>query len=329
MARACSIATCLVLAAVIVSALTPSHVRYEFSESHMGTRFGIILYSRDAKTAKRASTAAFECIGRLDAIMSDYRETSELTRVCLEAHKRWVEVSDDLFRALAESQRLAARTGGAFDITAGPVVRLWRHARRTGRMPERERLARALDLTGYEKLRLDEKTRSVRLDKPGMLLDLGGIAKGYAADRAIAVLKQHGIRRALVAAGGDIVVSDPPPGASGWVIANPAGGHFLMRNQAVSTSGDAEQYVEIDGARYSHIVDPGTGFGVTGPGSVTVVAPNGAAADSLATAVSVLGAERGLKLIDATKGAAAMVVQAAGGGPRITESSRWKRCRIK
>ncbi|HXG63505.1 MAG TPA: FAD:protein FMN transferase, partial [Blastocatellia bacterium] len=189
--------------------------RFEFEQAHMGTRFRLALYAPDAEAATRAAEAAFNRVARLDATMSDYKETSELSRLCREAAGRPVKVSEDLFRVLAASQHLAARTGGAFDITAGPVIRLWRRARRTGELPDPERLAQARELTGYQKVRLDEKRRTVQLEKSGMLLDLGGIAKGYAAQEAMAVLKQHGIRNALVAAGGDIVVSAPPPGARG------------------------------------------------------------------------------------------------------------------
>jgi FAD:protein FMN transferase len=277
----------------------PPLTRFEFSQIHMGTQFTILLYASDVESATYAANAAFECVEKLDAIMSDYRETSELRRLCREPGQ-WVKVSRDLFRVLAESQRLARRTGGAFDVTVGPLVQLWRRARRRGEMPDSRHLARAIELTGYEKLNLNEKTRCARLEKPGMLLDLGGIAKGYAADEAIAALKRHGIKSALVAGGGDIVVSRPPPGARGWLIAlaSPDSSgeapkdYFLLCDAAVSTSGDKEQYVEIGGIRYSHIVDPRTGLGVMGVGSVTVKALTGAAADSLATAASVLGPKR-------------------------------------
>ena len=151
----------------------------------MGTQVSIILYARNVSSATRASNAAFNRIGELDAIMSDYRATSELMTICRKSSGQWVKVSDDLFRILAKSQELARRTDGAFDVTVGPIVRLWRRARRTGEMPDPVSLARAVELTGYDKLHLDEKARSVRLDKPGMLLDLGGIAKGYAVDEAM------------------------------------------------------------------------------------------------------------------------------------------------
>jgi thiamine biosynthesis lipoprotein len=210
-------------------------------------------------------------------------------------------------------------------------VQLWRRARRTGELPAAQQLARARGLTGYRKLHLDGQARSVRLERIGMRLDLGGIAKGFAADEAIAVLKRHGINSALVAAGGDIAVSGPPPGAAGWLIAiappgsseRPPRQHLLLRAAAVSTSGDAEQYVEVSGVRYSHVVDPRTGLGVVGHSSVTVVAPDGTTSDALATAASVLGPGRGLKLIDSTEGAAALFIQATGQGSQSFESKRW------
>jgi FAD:protein FMN transferase len=314
----------------------PQLTRFEFSQIHMGTQFTILLYASDVESATRAANAAFKCVEKLDAIMSDYRETSELRRLSREPG-HWVKVSRDLFCVLAISQRLAKSTDGAFDVTVGPLAQLWRRARRRGELPDPQHLARAIESTGYDKLSLNEKTRSVRLDKPGMLLDLGGIAKGYAADEAIAVLKRLGIKSALVAAGGDIVVSRPPPGARGWLIgvSSPESAgeapkdHVLLSDGAVSTSGDNEQHVEIGGIRYSHIVDPRTGLGLTARGSVTVRAATGAAADSLATAASVLGPALALKLIDSTGGAAAIIIQATGEGFRAFQSRRWNAARRK
>jgi thiamine biosynthesis lipoprotein len=168
-----------------------------------------------------------------------------------------------------------------------------------------------------------------------MFLDLGGIAKGYAADEAIAVLKEHGLTRSMVAAGGDIAVGQPPPGKDGWVIAiaelesvdAPPSRYILLHDSAVSTSGDANQNVEIGGVRYSHIVDPRTGLALTCRSSVTVVAPDCTTSDALATTASVLGPQEGLRLVDSTNGAAAMFVQAEGEGIRSFETSRWRRIR--
>ena len=306
----------------------PALARFEFSELHMGTQFKIVLYCESSRAAILASNA-FARIAEIDAITSDYLETSELMSVCRTAAGRKITVSEDLFRALEKSQEMARRSGGAFDVTIGPVVRLWRHARRVGELPDRRRLARAMDLVGYRKLHLDRARRSVTLDRPGMLLDLGGIAKGYAVDEAMAVLKQKGVTRALIAAGGDILVSGAPPGSQGWVISiapvgcRPRAGDLCLRDRAVSTSGDAHQHVEIGGVRYSHIVDPTTGLGLTGRSSVTVVAPDCAMSDALATAASVLGPAKGSRLIESTPGAAALFIQATAENSTV-ETERWK-----
>lgn len=321
-------AVCLLLFCALCFAAASS--RFEFVEVHMGTQFKIILYAPNQRFAQRAAQKAFHRIAQLDATMSDYKETSELNQFCHKGAKNPVTISQDLFRVLAESQSLAARSGGAFDVTIGVVGRLWRRARRTNEMPDKARIAQALALTGYKKLHLDARTQTAWLEQEGMLLDLGGIAKGFAADEAMRVLKQQGIRSALIAAGGDIVVSDAPPQKRGWLIAiaplkaEQTGDSLCIRNAAVSTSGDAEQFVEIDGARYSHIVDPQTGIGLIGQSSVTVVARRGTDADGLATAASVLGARRGLKLIEATKGAAALMMKKSEGGFEMLESKRWQ-----
>lgn len=323
--------------------------RFEFSQTHMGTLFRIVLYAPDAETARSASSAAFRRIAELDDIMSDYKPTSELIELCARAGGPPVAVSEDLFRVLAAAQDLAERSDGAFDVTVGPVVRLWRRARRRHELPDSERLAKARGLVGYQNLRLDPTARTAQLTQEGMQLDLGGIGKGYAADAALAVLKRHGIQSALVAAGGDIAVSSAPPGQPGWRIAiaplephlgaergpeiqNPgplsatsqgAGSeienrksgieNLLLRDAAVSTSGDAAQHVEIAGIRYSHIIDPKTGLALTGRSSVTVVTRNCTASDGLATAVSVLGPERGLELIRTTPGAGVLFVKEVPG----------------
>jgi FAD:protein FMN transferase len=309
----------------------------------MGTLFRVVLYAPDATTAARASSAAFERIAELDGIMSDYNPRSELMQLCAHAGERPVKVSDDLFRVMAAAQDLSRRSDGAFDITVGPAVRLWRRARRRHELPDRERLARALELVGYQKLRLDPVARTAQLLKPGMLLDLGGIAKGDAADQALIVLKRWGIESALVAAAGDITVGAPPlrvpntnPGApteQGWKIAiapleaqantpdeskiensKPKTHYVFLHDCAISTSGDAEQHLDLAGLRYSHLVNPKTGMALTGRRSVTVVAPKGITADSLATGVSVLGRVRGLALVKATPGTAVLYVEASASG---------------
>jgi thiamine biosynthesis lipoprotein len=253
---------------------------FEAVEPHMGTLVRIQVYAADEAQAKAAFRAGFGRIAELDALLSDYRPDSEVNRLP-------ARIGPDLFRVLEAAQALAAETGGAFDVTVGRVTRLWREARRLGRPPDAAALRDALAHTGYRKLRLDPATRGIALDDPEIRLDLGGIAKGYAAGEALAAISAAGVRSALVAISGDLAFSDAPPGQRGWRI--DAGGRVLeLANAAVSTSGAAEQHL----GPYSHIVDPRTGMGLTDPIAVTVVARRGIDADAIATAASVLGAER-------------------------------------
>ena len=308
--RTISLLLVLLAGAKSADCVTPqvSLQRFEFQEIHMGTRVRMILYAQDEPTAARVSRAAMARIGRLDLVCSDYRNDSELTRFVEASGQGMVDVDPDLYQILALSQSWSQQTDGLFDVTMAPVVQLWRRARRTRELPDPARLAAARQLVGIRHLTLDAG-QSLRpragLARPGMRVDLGGIAKGYAAQEALAELARHGIPRALVAIGGDIAVGQPPPGENGWRIdVAPLAGtkgkpelQLSLREAAVSTSGDAEQAVVIDGVRYSHIVDPRTGIGLRGQRSVTVVASHGATADALATTLCILGAERAMKLV--------------------------------
>jgi thiamine biosynthesis lipoprotein len=281
----------------IAGATDVAATRFEYSAPRMGTLIRIVLYAPAEPAARAAAAAAFTRISDLNRILSDYDPESEVSRLSRHAPGTAVPVSAELFALLEESQRLAAESGGAFDITAGPIVRLWRHARQTDRLPAPAERAAALRAAGHAKLKLRAGDRTVTLLEAGMMLDFGGIAKGYAADAALAVLRQHGFSRAMVAAGGDLALGAPPPGATGWRIElAPFGGSLaaplvlVAADVAVSTSGDAEQYLEFDGVRYSHIVDPRTALGLTHPCAVTIIAGRGAQADGLATAGCVLAA---------------------------------------
>jgi thiamine biosynthesis lipoprotein len=313
-------------------AADPALERFVYTEGHMGTRFKIILYAPDKKTADEAVNAAFRRIAALDRRMSDYRDDSELVQLCAKAGGDPVEVSDDLFEVLSRAHELSKRCDGAFDVTVGPLTRLWRQSRKSGKLPDKDTLDKARALVGYEKMVLDEKKHTVQLLKPGMQLDLGGIAKGYAADAALKAMKDLGCPRALVAAGGDIAVNDPPPDAEGWKIGiapledpeSKPKKYLILHHAGVSTSGDAEQFVEIDGKRYSHIVDPKTGLGLVGRMSVTVVAPNGTTSDSMTKVVAVLGPEKGMKIIDDTKGVSAFMIRKSDRGDESFYSERFK-----
>lgn len=305
--------------------------RYESTQPQMGVPFKIILYAPDSATANHAFEAAFSRIAGLNRVLSDYDPHSELSRLSRSAPAaQGVRVSDDLWTVLARSQALAERSAGAFDITVGPYVRLWRRARRSKEMPTSERLAEARAAVGYEHLKLDGQAHTAQLLKPGMRLDLGGIGMGYAVDETLKLLRSRGLSRALVDASGDIGMGDPPPGKQGWTITvmplsfegTPAK-QILLSNAAVTTAGDAFQHVVIDGQRYSHIVDPRTGLGMTDRVGVAVIARDCITADSLDTAVSVMGPAAGLALIEETPGAAALVIRPTEGAPEILESRRF------
>lgn len=314
----------------------PALTRFTFTEPHMGTTFRIVLFAKNELTAKKAAAAAFTRIAELNRIMSDYQDDSELMKLCKESKGRRTEVSVDLFKVLEQAEEVSRLSDGAFDVSIGPVVRLWRKARRTHEMPDAAAIKKALELVDYRKIRLDSKGRTVQLLLIGMMLDLGGIAKGYAADAALEVLRHDGITRALVAAGGDIAVGEPPPDAPGWKIgiapledSKDPSEFISLKNAAVSTSGDLHQYVEITGKRYSHIIDPKTGSGLTGRRSVTIIAANCTTTDAWATAICVVGAERGLKMIEAQKGMAGLLIFETAKGIQTTMSKnyvnyRWK-----
>jgi thiamine biosynthesis lipoprotein len=321
---------CASVALALFAAAAPLD-RHEFTEPHMGTTFRIVLYAPDDGTARAEAAKAFARIGELDAALSDYRPTSELSRVTREAVGRPVRVSDDLLGVLIPAQVLARRSDGAFDITVGALTRLWRRARREIELPSAQDLAAARAVTGFRLLHVDEQAHSVRVDREGMQLDAGGIAKGFAADQALRVLTREGFPRAMVAAGGDIALGDPPPGRRGWEVAlagldsdgTAPSSPRILQHAGVSTSGDAEQWVEIGGVRYSHIIDPHSGWPLRGRSSVSVVATDATTSDMLATAIDVLGPDRGRRLVDGWPGAAALIGTREGGADRWVRSKRW------
>lgn len=308
--------------------------RFESTQAQMGVPFKIVLYAADQTAANAAFEAAFAHVAALNRILSDYDPQSELSRLSQSAPTpRPVEVSLPLWTVLERSQTLAEQTGGTFDITVGPMVRLWRRARRSKEMPSPERLEEARAAVGYKNLRLDREHRTVQLLKPGMRLDLGGIAMGYAVDETLKLLRERGLSRALVDASGDIAVGDPPPGKPGWTIGvmplsleGTPSRTVLLANAAVTTAGDANQHVVLKDVRYSHIVDPRTGLGLTDQVGVAVIARDCLTADSLDTAASVLGPEAGMRLIEATPGAGGFIVRPrADGEPEVWESAGFKK----
>ena len=299
----------LLVATILLSATTaaePTLERYQSTQRVMGVDFRIVLYAPRKELARRGFEAAFTRIKQLNDIFSDYDSASELSRLGQSApHVSPVLVSEDMWTVLVHAAQLSQRTEGAFDITVGPLTKLWRRARRRDALPDMARINDVRERVGYQFMHLDRDARAVRLERAGMRLDAGALAKGYAADAALAELRKLGMPRASVDGGGDLALGQAPPGRCGWKIgiASMARGttpqRFLrLSDVGIATSGDLWQFIEVDGVRYSHILDPRTGWGITRRTSVTIVARDCMCADALASALSVLGSQDGTKLLE-------------------------------
>ncbi|MGC4002904.1 MAG: FAD:protein FMN transferase [Pirellulales bacterium] len=294
--------------------------RFDRTERHMGMPVRIVLYAADEPQADAGFRAAFAKFAALDAIFSDYKPESELSQLSAAAPTKpgeAIPIGEDMRRLLRISQTLSERSDGAFDITIGPLTSLWRKSKRSRKLPEPDVLSAVRDAVGYRNLKLTPDGRGVELLKPGMRLDAGGIAAGYAVDRALEDLKSKGIASAMIDASGDIGCSAAPPGTTGWRIgvapldpSGPPSRYLRLANVALTTSGDAYQATTIDGVRYSHIVDPRTGLGLTRSMAATIIAPTCVDADSLATTVCVLGHEKGAELLKRYPGASALILLA-------------------
>lgn len=243
--------------------------------------------------------ACFDAIDDVERQLTLYRDDSEIARLNREARDKPIEVDSRLFDLLVDCRRLWSETGGAFDVTAGPLVKAWGFKRRQGRIPTDEEIAEARLAVGMQHVRLDPKAKTVQLSRPGMEINFGGVGKGYALDRVLERLQQAGCRSALVAAGGSSIRSlGSLPGGDGWVvdISSPlergsAAVRISLRDRALSTSASTEQFFEHQGKRYGHILDPRTGRPAEGIRQATICAPMAARAEALSTAAFVLGLE--------------------------------------
>lgn len=296
--------------------------RFAYDFAAMGMKYQILVYGPDLATVEPAVLEAEARVRELDRVMSDYHTESELSKVCeLSGPGRPIQVSSDLLTVLEHAQQIARETDGAFDVTVGPVIQLWRTARRSKKLPPAKLLEEARARVGYGAIQLDEMHRTVELTREGVAIDLGGIAAGYACDEMLEILRRRGLPRTLIDSSGDLVAGDPPPGRDGWRVsvagvngtATDEAQAITIANAAITTSGDARQFVEIEGQRYSHIVDPKTGLGLTRRSSTTVIAPTGWQADAYATAANVLGHEAGTRWIDSHPGCASLMIEVQDG----------------
>lgn len=302
------------------------------SRAKMGSPFHITAVAEDAGQARAAIEAAFAEIDRIEERISSWRESSETSALNRRSGQGPQAVSDELFGLIDRSLKVSKLTGGAFDISFAGAGELWDFKADPAVLPAAEDLRSRLDVVGYQGVLLDRAARTVELTKPGMKVGFGGIGKGYAANRAVQVLKEHGARSGLVNAGGDLVAFGRQEDGEPWSIglADPLHPGTLfarldLTDRAVVTSGDYERFIEIDGVRYAHILDPRSGYPVRGIRSVTVVCPDGELADALATSVFVLGVDEGLRLVERLRGVEALVVDDEG---RLHPSSSFQTHRV-
>ena len=282
----------------------------------MGTVFEATIYAPDKYVAEKTFNDVFQEINRLDYLMSNYKKESVLSELNKNASAEPANCNKELASVIEQSLQYSDITDGAFDITIGPLMKKWGFFKKQGRIPNKEELESVLESVSYKNIIIEEKTikslaknpgtvKTVFFKNPDTRIDLGGIGKGYAVDRAVSVLKQNGISSALINFAGNIYTFGTPPGKESWVIGlqHPREsegllGTFEIKDKAVSTSGDYEKFFTIEGKRYSHIIDPRTGNPVKGIVSVTIVTGNATRADALSTGVFVLGLEKGMDLIE-------------------------------
>jgi len=270
--------------------------RYTYSTQKMGSPFNLVLYADTKQIADSAAQESFRLVDSINLICSDYDSTSELFKLRYSVVGLPVSVSPILFELLYVAKAANKDAYGSFDITVGPLSRLWRNARKSQQFPTNGAINTARNRIGFNKVQLDSAAQTITFLQPNMQLDMGAIAKGYAADKVLILLQSCGITTALVDAGGDMVVAGMPPQKKGWTIGINVPGQqeqllepkLILSNKAVATSGDAFQYMLHEGKKYGHIIDPRTGYGVTFQRNVTVVAPDATTADWLATACSIL-----------------------------------------
>jgi thiamine biosynthesis lipoprotein len=309
---------CVILFVALLSGCGGKYEVHREARLLLGTVIEITIGHPDEAVAREAAARAFAEIERVDALLSSHDPGSEVGRLNAEGAPEATAVSAEVFALLERAARTTSLSGGAFDVTIGPVMDLWKFDE-GGRVPAGDEITAALAAVGTGKLQLDPAQRSVRFLSPGMKIDLGAIGKGYAVDRAVQVLRDAGIKGAIVDAGGDLRLLGSRPGKDFWRIGvrHPREASRLLLNlelidTAIVTSGDYERFFMAGDDRYHHLIDPRTGYPAAQCQSVTVIAPEAADADAYATAAFVLGPVEGFRFLRDLPGVEGVIVDAAG-----------------
>ena len=326
----------LILLLLSAISLRAEAQKFVFEKAEMGIRFTVTLFAEKEDAAKAAADAAFARIAELNTVFSDYEEDSELSRLSrTSGSDTEIPLSPQLWHVLSSARELAERSGGAFDPTCGPLTAIWRRARRKNELPSPALVEEMTARCGWKKLFLFPERKSAKLLTTDMRLDLGAIAKGYACDEALRLLRERGHAIALVAGAGDMAAGEPPPGRKGWRVAidpldaengEPAPKRVIVEiaNCGLATSGDRFQRLENGGKRYSHILDLRTGKPIEDHSLVTVIAVNCMSADSLSTTLSVLGPKDGAALATEQKAVARWQRQPSQ-AVEITAMAEWEK----
>lgn len=283
---------------LLINTLTAqTQERFEFDHAKMGTQFKLIIYATNPTKAQYVANQCIDKINQLNSILSDYEATSEISQLSATAGSgKSIKVSPELWTILKQSNSYAKKSNGAFDISIGPLSKLWRSMFRRSEIFNGVKINNAKGKVGFRKIKLYPFFRNVCLTQKGMRLDAGGIAKGFTVDEVVKILRKNGVTQFLVDGGGDIYMGNPPPDQLGWQIhiqvkntdGQLAEKILTLKNTAIASSGDTYRYLEWEGKRYSHIIDPRTGYGIIDKKIINVQASSCMKADAIASTLSVL-----------------------------------------
>ena len=320
---------------IIVIFLALPEVLVERAFFVMGTILEFRLYCKNKEACDKAILEAYSEVKRLDDIFSNYKNDSVLSRVNSFAGDGRISVPPDFIELTSRAIFFSGLTDGAFDITVGKAIEIWRVSEEKNLMPNRDEIESAQDCIGFDKIKLYPREKQIELQSPCISLDFGGIGKGFALDRAVKILRSYGIKRGIVNFGGNIYAMQPPPGVDGWDVGirhprDEAEVLTLLKVEdiAVSTSGDYERYFEVNGRRFSHIMDPKDGLPVESVPSVTVIAKDGTDADALSTALSVMKRDKAIKFIEGLKGVGVMIVREEKGKLSIYKNPSFSKLEV-